>query len=315
MSEERYREAERRLWDFVGVSPTERMVRLERLGTSVRVLEAGSGPPVLFVHGAPNGGTTWAPLAGHLEGLRCLFLDRPGTGLSDPVAVSHDQVLPFADSLIADVLDGLEVDKADLVVSSLGGYLAFRAAAAYPERIGRMVQMGSPGAVGRTSLPLFLRILGVPGVARLLGRLPASRSAGAMQLRQIGHAASLESDRIGNEFLEWYHSLQRDTGTMYEELSLISRVVTVRGFRPEVEFPLERLGGIATPTFFLWGANDAFGDEHLAQDLVEAMVDAHLEVMPDGGHLPWLDDPVRAATVVKGFLRDRQPVPSPQLSP
>lgn len=309
MSIERYRPAERRLWDHVGVTPTERRLRLPRLDVEVRIQEAGDGPPVVFVHGAPNSGTTWAPLAGHIEGLRCLYLDRPGTGLSDPVALDRDEVPGFADRLIVEVLDALDLERADLVGSSLGGHLALRAAARHPERVGRMVQMGAPGAIEGAPVAPFVRILGLPGVAWLMGRLPASPRAGAMQLRQIGHAASLDAGTISEEFLDWYYALQRDTDTMRNELALTSKVVTFGGFRPETELSSAILGNIAAPTYFLWGDNDAFGDQQHAQDVVAAVPDAELEMLPNAGHLPWLDDPARAATVIHAFLRDRQPVP------
>ncbi len=48
----------------------------------MRVLEVGEGVPVLFVHGASSGGSSWAPLVACLSGFRCILLDRPGFGLS-----------------------------------------------------------------------------------------------------------------------------------------------------------------------------------------------------------------------------------------
>ena len=74
----RFREAERRLWESVGVAPTERFVELPTLGARVRVLEHGEGPTALFVHGAAGGGPTWAELVARLDGVRCVLLDRPG---------------------------------------------------------------------------------------------------------------------------------------------------------------------------------------------------------------------------------------------
>ena len=63
----RYRRAEDALWASVGARPTERWLELERTGAMVRVLELGDGPPVVFVHGASNAGTSWAPLAARLD--------------------------------------------------------------------------------------------------------------------------------------------------------------------------------------------------------------------------------------------------------
>ncbi|MFN3217070.1 MAG: alpha/beta fold hydrolase [Acidimicrobiales bacterium] len=83
-STERFRQSERRLWESVGVEPSERYVQL-RAGGMVRVQETGDGPPVLLVHGAVNAGTSWMSLMAKLPDFRCIALDRPGCGLSDPI--------------------------------------------------------------------------------------------------------------------------------------------------------------------------------------------------------------------------------------
>ena len=92
MNEARYRKAERRLWASLGVSPTERRLHLSHSGVGVRVQEAGEGPAVVFVHGGSNSGTSWAPLVAQLEDFHCILLDRPGCGLSDPLATNFDNV-------------------------------------------------------------------------------------------------------------------------------------------------------------------------------------------------------------------------------
>ena len=78
MNEARYREAEQRMWDSVGVAPAEHVLALERTGLTVRVQEAGNGPTLLFVHGASNSGVSWAQLVARLPEYRCVVLDRPG---------------------------------------------------------------------------------------------------------------------------------------------------------------------------------------------------------------------------------------------
>ena len=79
----RYREAEQWLWRHVGAAPTERTVEM-RSGASVRVQELGDGPPFVLLHGGTMCGTSWCVLAAALEGVRCILVDRPGCGLSDP---------------------------------------------------------------------------------------------------------------------------------------------------------------------------------------------------------------------------------------
>ena len=86
MNEVAYRAAEARLWGSVGVEPVERMIHLDRNDVDVRVQEVGTGPPVLFIHGANTSGASWVRVAAALQGYRCLVLDRPGTGLSPTLA-------------------------------------------------------------------------------------------------------------------------------------------------------------------------------------------------------------------------------------
>jgi pimeloyl-ACP methyl ester carboxylesterase len=68
LDEAKYRAAERRLWDSVGLEPSERRVHLEHLDVEVRVQEIGEGPPVVLIHGASNGGASWANLVRGLTG-------------------------------------------------------------------------------------------------------------------------------------------------------------------------------------------------------------------------------------------------------
>ena len=118
MNEAKYREAERKLWTSIGREPSERFVVLRSTGTRVRVQEVGAGESVLFIHGGPNAGSTWAPLLEHLEGYRCLLVDRPGTGLSDPHPLTPAELAGgFGATFVGDVLDGLGVDRAHVVAS------------------------------------------------------------------------------------------------------------------------------------------------------------------------------------------------------
>ena len=307
MNELRYREAERRLFAHEDVSPTEHRVHLERLDVDVRVQEIGEGEPTLFVHGGPNSGSTWIQLAARVSGLRCLLLDRPGTGLSAELAdpVRPHNLRPYAETLIVDVLDALEVERAHLVVSSFGGMIALYTAAAHPDRVGRMVQMACPALAPGGGTPPFMRLIMTPGIGRLIGMLPPTDRAARSILRQIGHGASLDTGRIPAVFLDWYVALQRHTDTMANEGAMIASAGGPRGFDPSLVLPDDVLAGVAAPTYWLWGEDDVFGGRDVAEGLAAAMPDAQLEMLPAAGHLPWLDDPEHAAQAVMTHLLGR----------
>jgi len=301
--EQRYRAAEQRLWASVGAVPRERSVRLARNGVSVRVQEVGDGPDVLFIHGGPNSGSTWAPLVGRLSGLHCWIVDRPGTGLSDPLHVDRGSLPGFADGFVADVLDALGLPRAHLVLSSFGAYIGLRSAAAHPDRVGRVVVMGCPAFAPGMRTPPFMRFLLLPGARALMGAIRPNARTNRSLFRQIGHGASLDAGRIADTLLDWYLALQRDTDTMRNETALIARLGSVGGFDQSLTLTPALLGSVQAPVRVLWGEDDSFGGPDVARATAEHLRGAPLELVPRSGHLPWLDDPDRAAQLTTTFLR------------
>lgn len=306
MKEVRYREAERRLWESVGVTPTEQRLQLGRTGVTVRVQEVGEGPAVVFVHGASNSGVSWAPLAARLDGFRCVLLDRPGCGLSEPLATGFDDVErlgAFADALIVDMLDALGLDSAHVVATSFGGYIALRTAAAHPDRIGRVVEFGWTVGAPMAAIPLVMRLASVPMLGRLLAAVPPNERAVRAMLRSIGLCRALETGRFSQVMVDAYLALLRDTDTMRNELKAGPRIISpLRGMNESVLLPASLLAKIHTPIYFLWGQEDPFGGADIARQFVKHLLNAELELLPGTGHAVWVDDPDHAATTTRRFL-------------
>ena len=305
LREARYRAAEARLWASLGASPTERRLHLPRFGLTVRTQEVGEGPPVVFIPGAQTAGISWAGTAARLTGFRCILLDRPGTGLSEalrppPTARS----LPgLADELLVDVLDALHLESAHVVATSLGGYVALRTAAAHPDRIGRLVEVGWPLGAPSSTLPLPMRLAGVSGLGRLMAAVPATRRSMGWLFRRMGHASNLDAGRITPQELDMYVAVARDSDTIRHELGRASSFVSpIRGLRALV-LPDELLARVAAPTLFIWGEHDGFGDLDVARWLIERLPDARLVVVAGAGHTPWLDDVERVVAETDAFLR------------
>ncbi len=303
MNEAKYRVAEQRLWKSVGVTVGERRVRLKCTGTEVRVQVTGEGSPVVFLHGGPNTGSTWAPLLEHLRGFRCFVVDRPGTGLSDDYVMRRSALFDVADGFVAELLDGLGLERAHVVASSFGGFLALRSAAATPSRFDRMVQMACPAFALGMQTPKFMRMMRFGFVRWLVPRLPPSQRANDDIMRQIGHGASLDAKRIPSHFSEWYADMLRYTNTMKNDLAMIGGALTGDRFDPTLTLSASVLGAVRTATLFLWGADDTFGGEDVARNTVSSMPNASLEMLPAAGHLPWLDDPCAVALKTAAFLR------------
>jgi 2-hydroxy-6-oxonona-2,4-dienedioate hydrolase len=304
MDEDRYRAAERRLWTSVGMTPTEERLPLARTGVTVRVQEVGEGPPVVFVHGGSNGGSSWVSLAARLEGFRCLLLDRPGCGLSEPLPgrLGGAELREVARNLVPDVLDALGLGSVHVVATSYGGFVALHGAAAHPSRFERMVLLGWPVGAPIARVPMVMRIATIRPLGRVMTAIPPSRASVRALLRRIGLRRAVDTGRFTDEMLEWYLALLRDTDTLRNELRS-SRYLSLRhGLFGELIIPDDTLASIRTPLRFVWGEDDPFGGAEIAHQLVDRMPGAQLELVPAAGHAVWVDELERTAAAITEFL-------------
>jgi pimeloyl-ACP methyl ester carboxylesterase len=305
MDEARYRQAEQALWDSVGAQAAERRLDLERTGATVRIQEVGAGRPLVFVHGASNAGTSWAPLAARLDGVRAILLDRPGCGLSPPLSRGNSdlaQLTEFADDLVVDVLDALDLEQADVVGTSFGGYFTLRAAAAHADRIRRLVELSWSFGAPVDHTPMVMRVATLPRLGRLATRIRPNERMARSMLKQIGLRHAVESGRFGEVELAWFLSLLRDTDTMRNEIDAMPRILTMRGFNEATLLSPALLARVTSPAYFLWGEDDPMGGAPVARRFVDQLPDAELELMSDAGHAPWMDDPDHVARRVGAFL-------------
>jgi pimeloyl-ACP methyl ester carboxylesterase len=192
---------------------------------------------------------------------------------------------------MAGMLDGLGLDRAHIVASSFGGFLALMSTAAAPERTLRMVQMACPAFVPGMSAPGFMKAMSLRPVRWLTNMLPPNETVGRSILRQIGHGASLDSNRVPQIFFERYLALQRHTNTMRHEGEMIGRAAPLRGFPPEAHHSRRRAPIDHRPDAVPVGRGRPARHRRCRTspgraDAARLIKDA----LPAAGHLPWIDD-------------------------
>ncbi|MEM7338077.1 MAG: alpha/beta hydrolase [Actinomycetota bacterium] len=303
---DRYLAAEARIWDRLGVAPVDRRVPLAS-GGEIRVQELGEGPPVVFIHGGSIAGTSWAHLAVRLQGVRCILVDRPGCGLSDPIVGSPlsdlAAVEAYADRLLTDVLDALELPAAAVAGTSYGGYFAFRGAAAAPERVTRLIEYSWLVGAPSEGAPAAARIGALPGVQTLMTRVPMTRSMVRSALKGFGLGNAIESGAFDDTMLDWAHALLRHTSTLANDLASSPKLFTpIRGQNRAVQLTDELLAQLTMPVLFLWGADDPNGGEAIARSFAPRLPDAELVVIDGAEHAPWLDAPEICGERTQAFL-------------
>jgi pimeloyl-ACP methyl ester carboxylesterase len=122
---------------------------VEANGIRTNYLEAGSGDEtVMLVHGSGPGVTAYANwrqvIPALAEHWRVIAPDMVGFGFSDRPDNVNYSLQTWADQTVG-VMDALGVQKAHLVGNSFGGAIALRIATQHPERVGKLVLMGSMG--------------------------------------------------------------------------------------------------------------------------------------------------------------------------
>jgi pimeloyl-ACP methyl ester carboxylesterase len=271
-------------------------------GGRVHLLERGAGPPVVLLHGTGNPAGFLLPLLRELHGVRAIAPDRPGVGLSDPVELPVARYREHAVAWLDRLLDTLELDTTTLVGHSGGGLWALWYALAHPDRVERLVLLGVPALPG-TRCPLPIRVVGTPGLGRLVGRLAPPSPASVLRLASaVGEKGTLAGHP---DLVDLLVAAGRDPVTdraaMAEFHALISpfALVTPSGFRRRARVRPDELRRLAIPTLVLWGEHDPVGSVPVARAIAELIPHARLEVLPTG-HGPWLGQPTRTAAAVMG---------------
>lgn len=294
MDEVAFRAAEQQMWSSVGIAPEERFV------AGMRVQEAGTGPPVLFVHGGSNSGVSWATLIADVaSAFRCIVIDRPGCGLSPKRSQRFDDVDALraeAGTFVGRLLDGLGLDRAHVVATSFGGLLALHSAAAEPERVDRMVLFGWSVGAPTQRIPFVMRVASTRGLGRLMTKVPVNARMVRSLLKRIG--VTQPSDDV----VACFTALLRHTPTMRNEIDAGPKIIGLRGLNESILIPPETLRQVRTPTLFLWGTADPFGGADVARAFSAGVPNASLELIDGAGHAPWLDEPTRSAQALTGFL-------------
>src|ERR1700754_857533 len=117
-------------------------------GIKTNYLEAGSGSPVVLIHGSGPGVTAYANwrlvLPVLADRFRVLAPDMAGFGFSERPEKADYGVDLWTEQVVG-FLDALDIPQASVVGNSFGGAIALRLATRYPDRVGKLVLMGSMG--------------------------------------------------------------------------------------------------------------------------------------------------------------------------
>jgi len=264
-------------------------VFLPILGLRLHVRDTGprDAPALILLHGFGSSLLTWEAWAASLSGkYRVIRLDLPGFGLTgaDPTGDYSDA---RAMHVLAALMDNLHIPRATIIGNSLGGKLAWQFAAAYPQRVDRLVLI-SPDGFESPGFE-YNRKPEVPYMVRLLPFVLPK-----FFLRMSLAPAYVNDAALTPALLARYYDMMRAPG--------VRRAIIARLQQVFLAPPDARLRQIQAPTLLLWGERDAMIPFSNASDYLKDIANARLAALPDLGHVPFEEDPARSLVPVLEFL-------------
>ena len=256
------------------------------------------GSPLVYLHGGGAAAHTILPLVEHLKGLRMIVPDRPGNGLSDPVEIGRTGYREMAVEVTGQILDALGLDQISLAGSSGGGVWAIWYALAHPERVRRLILLGSAPLLPGTYAPVPLRITAAPIIGDLIARMPSNEKTVVNMMTMMG-----EKETIVNypQMIEALAASNNDPVASKATRTEFSAFLNLLGFKENMKIRADDLAQLSMPTLVIWGEHDPLGGVEAAQAVSAAIPDSKLVMLP-AGHVPLLGYPEKSAKLVSDFV-------------
>ena len=267
--------------------------RIVAAGIETNVHDMGTGFPVLMIHGSGPGVSAWANWRLVMPALatqaRVIAPDMAGFGFSARPE-GYDYTMDNWVAQAVGVLDALDIEQADLVGNSFGGALALALAIRHPQRVRRLVLMGSVG----------VRFEITPGLDAVWGYTP-----------------SLDNMRAILDLFAWDRTLVND------ELAQLRYAASIRpGFQESFSamFPAPRqrwvdamasaeadIRAIKHETLVIHGRDDRVIPLANSLTLAQWIDRTQLHVFGRCGHWTQIEHAARFARLVGDFLAEAGP--------
>jgi 3-oxoadipate enol-lactonase len=253
----------------------------------IRLQVGGSGSPIVFWPSLLMTGDMWHGVADNLIARRRVILvDPPGQGGSQSLTGYFS--LDDCARCVADILDGLGLDKAHFVGNSWGGMIGATFAATYPERIGVAVLMNC--TAGRASLRQKLEFAVLLRVAKWTGRI------GSLLNRSVLNAF------LGPTTMRERPDVVAHVSNTVKSVNIASASWAVKSVVPRRPDQRALLGRIHTPVMVVGGAEDATFPPRDAIDMAKAIPNASIRILDGVAHLAGLENPPLVSALVEQFL-------------
>jgi 2-hydroxymuconate-semialdehyde hydrolase len=252
--------------------------------------DVGSGAPVVLLHGSGPGVTGWANWRGIIPPLsrrfRVVAPDIVGFGYTErPAGVKYGIETWVAHAL--GVLDALGLKQADVVGNSFGGALALALAIRYPDRIRRLVLMGSAGV----SFPL------TEGLDAVWGYEPSIQN-----MRRLLDIFAFDRNLVNDQLAELRYTASVRPGVQEAYASMFP--APRQRWIDALASPEADIAGLRHRALVIHGREDKVVPTITSQKLFQLIPDAQLHMFGKCGHWTQIEHAERFARLVEDFLSE-----------
>ena len=260
-------------------------MRIELQDTSLFVEDLGSGVPLLLIHGFPLNREMWRPQIETLSTTaRVIAVDLRGHGQSPPTEG------PYSMDLLADdcagVLEALKVDQPVVVCGlSMGGYVSFAFYRRHSEKVAGLILTATRAGADSEEAKI-------------------NRDKAALLTEKNGTQSVIDSMLpiiLAPQTYREKPELVSQVARIMEKTSTSGMVSALKGMKSRPD-STPTLGQIKVPTLIIHGADDRIIPLSDSEAMHTAIPDSQLEVIPDAGHLPNLEQAQLFNQAVESFL-------------
>lgn len=258
-------------------------------GITIHYNDVGAGYPVLMVHGAGPGASSWSNFKQNVgafaERFRCLLIDMPQYGGSEKLVIEGGR-LTYCSRVFLDFMDTLGLESAHIVGNSMGGQVGIKVAIDAPQRVSKLVVIGSAPVSQSLFCPMPLE--GIKLIAGYYKGDGPSRE----KMRTLIQTLLYDSSFLSDDILEERY-----------QASIDPDVVRIMSSQPPSKEDLTgQLQKVACPSLVVWGIDDRFGALDIGLLMARTFQNAQMHIFPRCGHWAQVEHADEFNRLVLDFL-------------
>ncbi|VVE20573.1 alpha/beta hydrolase [Pandoraea pneumonica] len=256
-------------------------------GIETHYLDIGHGDPLILIHGGGAGADSWGNWRGCLEAyakhFRVIAYDMPGFGRSaKPSPDVYEYTQQNRNRHLLGFIDALGLERVRIIGNSMGGATGLGLAIDHPERVERLILMGSAGLNIANPDPSYIKNLQgydytLEAMQRIMRAMVGSRHV------------------VDPVIVQYRHEIMQN-----EDARQAIQQIT----RAKLTYEREQIASVKTPTLVVGGKEDKVAVLARTYGYLELLDNSWGFIVPHVGHWVMIEAPQEFAVMTLGFLTD-----------